>query len=598
MPNDQKKIVPINYTNREFDSIRDDLLQITQRFYPDTFQDFSEGSFGSLMLDAVSYIGDQLSFYLDYNVNESFLDTAFQFNNIVRHGRILGYKYEGTPSVYGEVSLFLLVPASSTGIGPDLRYAPILRRGTTFSGDNNASYILLENVDFANPQNDVVVARVNDATGAPTYYAIRAVGNVVSGYYGVENINVGPYERFKSVKLRNSNISEILSVVDSEGNEYFEVEHLSQDMVFEEIGNPNYRDDNVPSVLKPKIVSRKFVFEVNNNSAILQFGSGESGATNVAFNPQTVAANLYGKDYVVDTAFDPTKLVKNENFGIAPSDTTLTVTYRANNSISENISTGGIKKVDNKIFNFKDEQRLSSANILNVENSLEVFNDTPIIGSVTTPTSEEVKRRIFDNFATQNRAVTQTDYESLALTMPAKFGSIKRVSVQKDQNSLKRNLNMYVVSESPSGNLTQTNLTIKNNLKTWLNNYRMINDTIDILDPFIINLGIEFIIRTSPNVNKYDALSAALTTLQNEFSQPFYIGESFLISDIYQVLKNIEGVIDVLAVKLVNKAGSNYSGNVLVINDNLSPEGNELVCPKNAVFEIKFPEVDIIGKVR
>ena len=598
MANNQKKIVPINYTNREFDSIRDDLLQITQRFYPDTFQDFSEGSFGSLMLDAVSYVGDQLSFYLDYCVNESFLDTAFQFSNVIRHGRVLGYKFDGTPSVYGEVSLFVLVPASSTGIGPDLRYAPILRRGSTFSGDNNSSYILLENIDFSNPQNDVVVARVNDSTGAPTFYAIKATGNIVSGYYGVENINVGPYERFKSVKLRNSNISEILSVVDSEGNEYFEVDYLSQDMVFEEIGNPNYRNDNVPSILKPKLISRKFILEINRNSATLQFGSGESNVSNVASDPQSVALNLYGKDYVVDTSFDPTKLMKNENFGIAPSNTTLTITYRANNSLSENISTGGIKNVNNAIFNFKDEQRLSSVNILNVETSLEVFNEKPVIGSVSTPSSEEIKRRIFDNFATQNRAVTQTDYESLALTMPRKFGSIKRVSVQKDQNSLKRNLNMYVVSESPNGKLTTTNLTIKNNLKTWLNNYRMINDTIDILDPFIINLGIEFTIRTAPNINKHDALIAAMSTVRTQFSQPFYIGESFLMSDVYQVLKNTEGILDILEVKIVNKAGSNYSGNTISINDNMSPEGNELVCPKNAVFEIKFPRVDIIGKVK
>jgi len=598
MPDNQKKIVPINYTNREYDSIREDLLEIAQRFYPNTFQDFSEGSFGSLMLDAVSYVGDQLSFYLDYNVNESFLDTAFQFNNIVRHGKVLGYNYEGTSSVYGQVTLFVLVPASATGIGPDLRYAPILRRGSSFSAANGSSYILLDNVDFSNPQNDKVVARVNDSTGAPTFYAIKAFGNVVSGFYGIENITVGPYERFRSIRLRNSNISEIMSVIDSEGNEYFEVDNLSQDLIFEEVGNPNYKDDNVPSILKPRLVSRKFILNLSRNAAFLQFGSGESITSNVAANPQDVAMNLYGKDYVVDTSFDPTKLLKNQNFGISPSNTTLTVTYRANNSISENISTGAITKVKNARFNFTNEQRLSVTTVSSVEKSLEVFNEQPLIGSVSTPSSDEIKRRIFDNFSAQNRAVTQTDYESMALSMPKKFGSVKRVSVQKDQNSLKRNLNMYVISESPSGKLTQTNLTIKNNLKTWLNHYRMINDTIDILDPFIINIGIDFVIRTAPNINKYDALAGALTALQNNYQDPFYIGESFIISDIYQVLKNTEGVLDVLSVKLVNKKGSSYSGNVLSINDNMSPEGNELVCPKNAVFEIKFPRVDIVGKVR
>ena len=143
---------PINYTSREFESIRGDLLQIAERLYPDSFQDFSEASFASLMVDAVAYVGDQLSFYLDYNVNESFLDTAYQFNNVLRHGRILGYKYTGRPSTYGSVGLFVLVPASSTGIGPDTDYIPILKRGTQFSADNGLNFSLTENIDFADPK--------------------------------------------------------------------------------------------------------------------------------------------------------------------------------------------------------------------------------------------------------------------------------------------------------------------------------------------------------------------------------------------------------------------------------------------------------------
>jgi len=598
MADEQKKLIPINYTNREYETIRKDLMGIAQRFYPDTFQDFSEGSFGSLMLDAVSYVGDQLSFYLDYNVNESFLDTAFQFDNIVRHGKVLGYNYTGQPSLYGEVSLFVLIPASASGIGPDRNYAPVLKRGATFSGQNGSSYILLENIDFSNPQYDVVVARVNNATGAPTFYAIKATGKVVSGKYSTEIINIGPYERFKKVRLRNSNVSEILSVVDSEGNEYFEVQNLSQDIIFEEIANSNHRQDNVPSILKPKIVSRKFVFELTRTSAALQFGSGESNISNEGSNVTSVALNIFGKDYVVDSSFDPTKLSKNENFGIAPSNTKLSITYRANNSSTGNISAGAINRVNSSTMNFKNEQRLSVSKVSNVKKSLEVFNEKPITGAITTPDSSEIKRRIFDNFATQNRAVTQTDYEAFALRMPSKFGSIKRVSVQKDPNSMKRNLNMYVLSESPNGKLIKTNSTIKNNLKTWLNQYRMINDTIDILDPYILNLGLEFTIRTTRNSDKFNVLALATTKLRSKYFTPFYIGEPFIISDVYQTLKEVDGVLDVINVRVTNRKGSNYSGNEIIIDDNLSPEGNQLVCPKNAVFEIKYPAVDIIGKVR
>jgi len=224
MADEQKKILPINYTHRDFSSIRGDLMEVVERFYPDTFRDFSEASFGALMLDAVAYVGDQLSFYLDYNVNETFLDTAFQYNNILRHGRVLGYKNLGRPSTYGQVMLYVLVPASTVALGPDSDYLPILRRGSRFSSQNGLNFVLTSNVDFADPKNLSVVARTDASTGAPTYYAVKAPGNVVSGVFLQEKIKIGVFERFKKVQIIAPNIAEIISVADSAGNEYFEVD--------------------------------------------------------------------------------------------------------------------------------------------------------------------------------------------------------------------------------------------------------------------------------------------------------------------------------------------------------------------------------------
>ena len=313
MANNDKKFLPIDYTHREFTSIRADLLQMAERFYPDTFQDFSEASFGAMMIDAVAYVGDQLSLYLDYNVNESFLDTAFQYNNIVRHGRVLGYKNQGRPSTYGQVALYVQIPASTTGMGPDRSYGPVLRRGTTFTSENGLAFVLLENVNFNDPALQVIVSQQNNSTGAPTFYAIKAYGNVVSGRFGQEDIAVGAYERFRNLKLSDPNISEIISVVDSQGNQYFEVDYLAQDMIFKEITNKNFKNDNVPSILRPILVSRKFVLERDRYNAYLQFGSGKSGETNVVADPQRVALDIFGKDYVTDTTFDPSKLSTNEN---------------------------------------------------------------------------------------------------------------------------------------------------------------------------------------------------------------------------------------------------------------------------------------------
>ena len=597
MSDEQKKIVPIDYTHREYKTIREDLTQIAERFYPDTFKDWSEASFGSLMLDAVAYIGDQLSFYLDYNVNESFLDTAYQYDNVLRHGRILGYKFEGRPSTYGKAALFVVIPASSTGLGPDLSYIPVVKKGSRFTSENGLNFVLTENIDFADSKNPTVVATVDTTTGAPTYYAIKAYGNVVSGYFSQERIRVGAYQQFLKVQLSSPNITEIISVNDSEGNEYFEVDYLAQDMVLKEIVNTNYKNDNVPSILKPLLVSRKFVVERTRRAASLQFGSGKTGETNVVANPQAVAINVFGKDYVTDTTFDPTRLSKNETLGIVPSNTTLTVTYRVTNPTNSNVAVGKLNSVGNSKMDFKDQQLLTTSTVQTVVNSLEISNEEPIVGDVSEPTSTDIKRRIFDTFPTQNRAVTQADYENLVYRMSAKFGSIKRCSVQKDPNSIKRNLNLYVISEDSQGKLIKTNGTIKNNIKTWLNQYRMMNDTVDILDPYILNLGIEFTMKAATGTDKFTLLDNAINALAIKFSSPLYIGEPLYISDIYSELKNVKGLLDVLTVKLVNKTGANYSFANIDINENLSPDGSYLVVPANALVEIKFPSTDITGKV-
>ena len=598
MSDDQKKNLPINYTNREFSSIRQDLFELAERFYPDTFQDFSEASFGAMMLDAVAYVGDQLSFHLDYNINETFLDTAYQLGNVLRHGRILGYKDPGRPSTFGTVALYILVPASSTGMGPDSSYIPIVSRGTSFNSSTGLSFVLINNVDFNDPKNDVIVGRVNTTTGAPTHYAIKAYGSVVSGEFAQTEVTVGAYERFKRVPLNVNNLSEIISVFDSEGNEYFEVDYLSQDMVFKEVANNNYKDDNVPSILKPFLVSRKYVVERDISGAALQFGSGDASQSNVVASPQEVALDVFGKNYVTDTTFDPTRISKNNSFGIVPSNTTLTVVYRTTNPTNSNVAVGSLNGVTRTKMLFDEQASLNAGIVNEIKNSLEVSNETPIVGDVRNPSTVEIKRRIYDTFPTQNRAVTQSDYENLAYRMPGKFGSLKRISAQKDADSLKRNINLYVISEDTSGKLIQSNSTIKTNLKTWLNQHRMINDTIDILDTYIINIGIEFVIKTVAGADKSVALMSAIESLKAKYQSGFFIGESFYISDIYSELKKSPDILDVVKVKLVNKTGGQYSYVTLDINKNLSPEGSYLMCPKNAIFELKYPEEDIVGKIK
>ena len=598
MPKDSKKTVAIDYTSRDFSSIRDQLTQVAERFYPDTFQDFSEASFGAMMLDAVAYVGDQVSFYLDYNVNETFLDTSYQRDNVIRHGRTLGYKDSGRPSTYGRVALFVVVPASETGLGPDVRYIPIVKRGTRFTSQNGLNFVLTDNVDMADDSNPVVVATTDSTTGAPTQYAIKAYGNVVSGFFNVEEVDIGDFQRFRRVQLNSPNVAEIISVFDSDGNEYFEVEYLSQDTVFKELTNKNYKNDNTPSVMKPMLVNRKFITVFDGNGVSLQFGSGDELSEELVSNPQNVAMDIFGKNYVTDTTFDPSRLVNNKYYGIVPQNTTLTVAYRQSNPTNSNAAANSVNTVSNSLLEFEDASSLASATITTVRNSLEVINEEPIVGNVSNPSTAEIKQRIYDTFPTQNRAVTQQDYENLVYRMPAKFGSIKRCSVQKDPDSQKRNLNVYVVSEDPQNKLINTNDTIKSNLKTWLNHYRMINDTVDILDPFIINFGINFIIKPQKNVDKFKVLDECVVALANRFSTPLFIGEPLSKSNIFNVLNEVSGVNDVVKVQIINKTSANYSNVFFDIEDNTSPDGDYILTPANAIMEMKFPEVDIKGKLR
>jgi hypothetical protein len=309
------------------------------------------------MMDAVAYVGDQLSFYLDYNVNESFLDTAYQFNNILRHGRVLGYKFTGRPSTYGKVALYAMVPASTTGLGVNRDYAPIIKRGSQFKSSTGLNFTLLQNVSFADSKHPVVVARTN-ASGAPTHYAIKAYGTVVSGQLITERVNIGAFQKFARASLSSANVSEVISVFDSDGNEYYEVDYLAQDIIYKEISNKNYKNDNVPSILKPFLVSRKFTVERNGETVFLQFGSGKENPSNIVDSPQSVAMNAFGKTYTTVTSFDPTRLTENEALGIVPENTTLTVTMRVTNPGSSNLAANQLNKTSAIFLEFEDRGTL------------------------------------------------------------------------------------------------------------------------------------------------------------------------------------------------------------------------------------------------
>ena len=596
-----KKKTPIRYTSRDFSSIKKDLVNYAKGQYPDVYKDFNEASFGSLMLDTVSYIGDIMSFYLDYQVNESFIDSAVEYKNVSRLARQYGYKDAGMPSSSGVVELYITVPANSTGMGPNLDYAPILRANSQFSSNGGSPYILAKDVDFQNPNNEVVVAKVNPTSGLPTSYAIRAKGTVLSGRIVQENFTIGDYRRFRKVFLSIPRVAEILSVLDSDGNEYYEVDYLSQDVIYRDVTNRTSDRDTVPSLVRPFSVPRRFTLEREGVSTYLQFGYGSSDEAapeaSIA-DPSNITLKMNGRGYISSFNFDPSRLLETDKFGVAPVNTSITVRYRVNKVENVNSPVGTLKVVDNAVFSFDNVRQLTKTTMFSVKTSLEIYNSSPIVGDVISPTSEELRVRTLDTFATQNRAVTKKDYEAMVYAMPSKFGAIKRCRITRDSDSFRRNLNLYILSEAADGTLSMATPSLKDNLKTWLNNVRMINDTIDIIDGKIVNLSIEFKVIADSDRNKYDVLDSCVSALKNKFNQPLLMGEPFYITDVYNVLNDVIGVVDVEKVRINIKNGTLYSDTRFNLDDQKSADGRYIKAPENVAFEIKYADKDIKGTVR
>ena len=590
----------IKYTNREFNTIKQGLVDYAKRYYPDVYKDFSEASFGSLMLDTVSYVGDILSFYLDYQTNESFLDTAVEYDNILRLGEQVGYKQPLKSNSFGIITLYLLAPISSDGSGPDMNYLPILAKNSKFSTNSGHVFTLVDDIDFSNPDNEIIVATSNDQTGQATAYAVKVVGKVISGELNSEIINVGSFRRFFTTQLSDPNISEVVSVVDSEGHEYFEVDYLSQDTIFRSVANKDATTRRtVPNIIVTTSVPRRYTVFNRNNSIHLKFGYGSETTlkTDNTSHPSNLVLKMHGKNYEKDSSFDPSKLLETDKFGIAPADTTLTITYRTNTVENVNVATKALNGIVEPLFVFPSDAT-NSTKISFVRDSLEITNEEPIIGDVSTPTAVELKQRVNDIFASQNRAVTAEDYEALVYRMPPRFGRIKRTKILRDHDSFKRNLNLYLVSEDADRKLINSNQVLKNNVKTWLNNYRMINDTIDILDPKIINIEINFIAVVDYSQDKLEALTAGITEIQDIFDEKMDIGQPIYITKIYDKLNNLEEIVDVTNVEIKLKTGTNYSDESLNLKEYISADGRILYAPENVIYELKFPDLDIIGTIR
>ena len=583
----KNKNIPIKYTSRDFNSIKTDLIEHAKRYYPDNYQDFSEASFGSMIFDTVAYVGDVLSYYLDYSVNESFLDTAVEFNNVRKHARNYGYKFSGAPVSQGVVALFVLVPANSDGNGPDMTLMPRLKKGAEFSSSGGVTFSLLEDVRFSNPENDIVAVKFNETPGQTTHFAVRAYAQVSSGkaFITSADLTSATFEKFRKVRVGDASITEIIDVVDSEGNRFYEVDYLSQEVVFIETTNPNALSDGVRSIMKPFVTARRFTVYQDDTGTYLQFGFGSDNDDDFGLtDPSRVALKMHARNHITSKAIDPTKLLGTDKLGLSPQGTTLNITFKKNDGSSTNANPNSIKTVGFAEMTFIDEPSLDASKLTEIRNSLEVVNEEAIVGNSLEFTIDELKVRSKNYYATQNRAVTKMDYEAIAYNMPNKFGQLKRVNIINNPFATNKKLAMYVVSSNKDDHLVATNAVTKRNLVTWLNDYSSINDVIEIFDAKIINFGINFEIDTDKRYDTTSVLFDATQRLKNNYAEKFYIGEPIYINDIFKILNRTEGVVDVKKVEIINKFGSVYSTTQIFMEDFISNDATYYKAPKNVVF--------------
>lgn len=581
----------IRYTNKDFSSIREDFIKYAKTYYPDTYKDFNKASFGSLLIDLVSIIGDQLSFYVDYNTNEVLFNSAIEYKNVEKIARSLGYKKLLTPVSQGEAVFYINVPATS-GV-PNLDYVPVLERGSTFLSTTNVNFTLVDDIFFSDPLTEIEVSEVN-SSGTPTYFAMKQRGSVISGQEYIQQEAVTSHQKFLRIPIRNKYVTEIISITDTLGNEYYQVDYLSQNIIFVPIRNTSSNELDTPYKLVQKHVPRRFIIEKDEDNIYIVFGNG---SVDKITDPYKVLLNYTARDYVSDSSFDPSNIMESDKLGITPINTTLTIRYRANDTNTVNIPIEGLNKVKNRKFRFPTLD-LNSSTKANVIASLVVDNEEQILGDVTEPTVDEIKMRSKDNFATQNRAVTKEDYIALCYRMDSKFGSIKRANLAQDKKSFKRNLNIYVVSENRNNNLTLANSDLKNNLKTWLSHYKMINDNIDILDAKIINFGIEYSVISMPNQNPYKVLSDCNTALTEMlYKNKFNIGQPIVITEIFKKLNSVNSVSDTTKVLIKIKNSSGYNFSAFEVNEYLSADGRILTCDEDMIFEVLYPDVDFKGTI-
>lgn len=596
----------ITYLNKDFDAFKNSLTDYAKTYFPTSYNDYSEASIGMMFMEMAAYLGDNLSFYLDTQIQENQLSYTKEFDNIINMAYTLGYRPKMSYASNVDLSVYQLVPNKtiSGSLVPDYDYAFKINPNVSIASTSGVNFITTEIIDFSN------IYKVTSSYYDPNYFILETKVKAISAELKTATFDFTSPKKFDSVNIIDDKIIQILEVTDSSLNNWYEVPYLAQNLIPSHTLNNNLDSGSSPYTLSYIQSSRKFVSRFNDKSTLqLQFGSGISNLADNVLLPNPDLAQLGINPHVFNpgNSFNKVNNFISQEYGLAPANTTLTINYLVGGGISSNISTNNINQ---KKFDLNNTDVSFNNIVKDINNPLHtdlftnlIFNNTsPSTGGRDADTVNEIRLNTLNAFSAQNRVVTKEDYINRTLSMPSELGVISKCYIENtnqvlSDNSINYNaMDLYVLGYNSSKNLTLASTTLKQNLASYLNNYRMVTDAINIKNAFIINIGIEFDIISIPQVSNRQAINSCINALKDYFSiDKWSINQTISISELYSLLLKVREVQSVQNIKIINKQGGSYSEYGYDIT---AATRNNIIYPSldPSIFEIKYMDDDIKGR--
>ena len=638
---EKQKYIPsnVNYTSKDFSTIKADLIEYTKSYFPNTYKDFNETSPGMMLIELSSYVGDVLSYYIDYNYKENILSTATEKRNVRRLAEFLGYKTANKTASIAKLKITTNIGVDGSG-NPDYSDAPA-SIGTGLQMKSNVdSELIFETtgeVDFTvsgSPDTPSISAPDLDANGEASSYTLTRYVRAISGETKSKSFTVTSPTKFLELNLGVNNVVEILDVTDSSGQKWYEVDYLAQQRILKE---KHYSDDStrttgynqgegisdnslisIPYVMDYINTNKKFVqkFDQDADSTKLMFGNGlyrynQTGSqqTSIFSAVEQTGLSLNGTSFSsINATLNELIASNNLNLGETPANTIMTVRYRVGGGNASNAQVGEITDVQN-----------APSGV-----TITVTNDEPSSGGTDGQTVDEIKQNASAFFSTQLRCVTREDYQSRILSMPAKFGNIAKTYVERLDDT--GGLIVSTLSYNQNRQLVSTPQLILQNLRTYIDKFRLINDQLDfgytindtIFSGYHINFGVKFQVNSDRRINSTQVKLDVIDVIKDFFKiDKMQFRQSINLNDLQYNILGLEGVIGIKELRLFqrgNDIGVNrnlvyYRADGTLSNNGESGYGFEynfqnalvdgVIRPSvtPAVFELKNPNKDIYGKV-